>query len=77
MHADQRTIYIFLKVLINNEKGHKESFQFKEVHKFFKSASKLKNFISTSHSEELVAAILSSLGIGFYGDFEVCVWEEC
>ena len=36
MHADQRTIYIFLKVLIDNEKGHKESFQFKEVHKFFK-----------------------------------------
>ena len=34
MHADQRTIYIFPKVLINNEKGHKESFQFKEVHNY-------------------------------------------
>ena len=77
MHTDQRTICIFLKVLINNEIGQRESFQLKEVHKFFKSASKLKNFISTSHSEELEAAIFYSLGIGFYGEFEDCVWEEC
>jgi len=77
MHADQRTIYIFLKVLINNEKGHTESFQLKKVHKFLKSASKLKNFISASHSEELEVATFYSLGIGFYGDFEICVWEEC
>ena len=63
--------------LINNEIGCKESFQLKEVHKFFKSASKLKNFISTFRSEELEAAIFYSLGIGFYGDCEVCVWEEC
>lgn len=68
MHTDQRTIYIFLKVLINNEKGHTESFQLK---KLLKSASKLKNFIATSHSEELEAAMFYSLGIGFYSHFEV------
>ena len=57
------TINICLKVLTNNKKAVKESFQLKQVPKF-SSASELKNFIVI---EKLRAANVDSLEIGFHG----------
>ena len=60
------TINICLKVLTNNKKAVKESFQLKQVRKF-SSASELKDFILTSHSGKFEAATFDNLEIGFYG----------
>ena len=61
-----KTINSCLKVLTNNRKAVKMSFQLKQKPNWFSSASKLKNnsFIET---EKLRAANVDSLEIGFYG----------
>ena len=59
-----KTIYSCLKVLTNNRKAVKMSFQLKQKPNWFSNASELKNFIET---EQLRAANVDSFEIGFYG----------
>ena len=60
------TIIIGLKVVSNNKKAVKESFQLKQVNKC-SSASKLKNWILATHGEKFEAPTFDNLEIGFYG----------
>ena len=57
------TINICLKILTENKKAVKESFQLKQIPKFA-SAVELKNYIV---SEKVKAANVESLEIGYYG----------
>ena len=59
------TIIIRLKMLSNNKKAVKESFQLKQVNKF-SNASKLKIWILTTHGEKFEAPTFDNLEIGFY-----------
>ena len=60
------TINICLKVLSNNKKAVKESFQLKQVNKF-SGVSELKNWILTTPGEKFEAPTFDNLEIGFYG----------